>query len=131
MASTLEIISTILIYIGVAFMVIASVGLLRMPDFYIRMSAITKAASLGVGFIVMGVAVYFNSPDILIKSLAIILFIFLTSPVSAHVIARAAVRDKVPFWKKTVLDGFKPYLKKHHADQETNVDEEDLKQEAK
>ena len=127
MQFTQEIVSAVLVYIGVAFMVIASVGLLRMPDFYIRMSAITKAASLGVGFIVLGVAVYFNTAAILVKSLAIILFIFLTSPVSAHVIARAAFRDKVPFWKKTVLEDFKPYLKQYHADQETQVDEDDLK----
>ncbi len=125
MPSYYEIICAVLVYIGVAFMVIASVGLLRMPDFYIRMSAITKAASLGLGFIVLGVGIYFHTPNILIKSVAIIFFVFLTSPVSAHVIARAAFRDKVPFWKKTILDDFKPFLRKHHALQETEITEED------
>lgn len=127
MPSYYEIICAVLVYIGVAFMVIASVGLLRMPDFYIRMSAITKAASLGLGFIVLGVGIYFHTPTILVKVLAIIFFVFLTSPVSAHVIARAAFRDKVPFWKKTVLDDFKPFLRKHQALQETARGEEDLK----
>jgi multicomponent Na+:H+ antiporter subunit G len=94
-----------------------------MPDFYIRMSAITKAASLGIGFIALGVAVYFNTPAIVVKSLGIILFIFLSSPVSAHVIARAAFREKVPFWKKTVLDDFRPFLQKHNADQNPPAEE--------
>jgi multicomponent Na+:H+ antiporter subunit G len=119
--------SAILVYIGVAFMVIASVGLLKMPDFYIRMSAITKAASLGLGFIVLGVGVYFHTAIILVKVLAIIFFVFLTSPVSAHVIARAALRDKVPFWKKTALDDFKPYLRQHGVLQETEGEEKELK----
>lgn len=122
--------SAILVYLGVAFMVIASVGLLKMPDFYIRMSAITKAASLGLGFIVLGVGVYFHTTVILVKALAIIFFVFLTSPVSAHVIARAAFRDKVPFWKKTVLNDFKPYLRQHRAVQETEVEKKDLKKDA-
>lgn len=124
-----EIASALLIYLGVAFMLIASVGLLRMPDFYTRMSAITKASSLGVGFIVLGVGVYFNTAAILVKVIAIIFFIFLTSPVSAHVIARAAFRDKVLFWKKTGLDDFRPYLRRHKALQETDVEEKDLKKE--
>jgi multicomponent Na+:H+ antiporter subunit G len=122
-----ETVCAIFIYLGVAFMVVASVGLLRMPDFYIRMSAITKAASLGLGFIVLGVGVFFHTDIILIKVVGIIFFVFLTSPVSAHVIARAAFRDKVPFWKKTVLDDFKPYLRQHQAVQETDVEEKDLR----
>lgn len=127
MPSSYEIICAVLIYIGLAFMVIASVGLLRMPDFYIRMSAITKASSLGLGFIVLGTGIYFNTPSILTKVLAIIFFVFLTSPVSAHVIARAAFRDKVPFWKKTILDDFKPFLRQHQALPEPDVAEENIK----
>ena len=110
-----EIISSILIIIGVIFMLISSIGLLRFPDFYIRMSAITKGATLGLGLILSGMGIYFNEPDMLLKVMLIIGFTFLTSPVAAHVIGRTAVRNKIPFWDKTDLTEFKEYLRKEHS----------------
>lgn len=107
-----EIISSIFILLGTAFMLISTIGLIRFPDFYIRMSAITKGATLGVGLILSGMGIYFNEPDMFIKVLIIILFTFLTSPVAAHVIARTAVHNNVPFWKHTNLKEFQDYLKK-------------------
>ena len=110
-----EIISSILIIIGVIFMLISSIGLLRFPDFYIRMSAITKGATLGLGLILSGMGIYFNEPDMLLKVMLIIGFTFLTSPVAAHVIGRTAVRNKIPFWDQTDLTEFKEYLRKEHT----------------
>lgn len=109
-----EIISSVLIIIGVCFMLISTIGLLRFPDFYIRMSAITKGATLGLGLILSGMGIYFNEPDMFLKVVLIICFTFITSPVAAHVIARTAVRNKVPFWERTNLDEFQDYLRKEH-----------------
>ncbi|PVY40739.1 monovalent cation/H(+) antiporter subunit G [Pontibacter virosus] len=110
-----EIISSVLIIVGVMFMLISTIGLLRFPDFYIRMSAITKGATLGLGFILSGMGIYFNEPDMLLKVMLIIGFTFLTSPVAAHVIGRTAVRNKIPFWQPTNLEEFKEYLRKEHS----------------
>lgn len=110
-----EVVSSVLIIMGVVFMLIASIGLLRFPDFYIRMSAITKGSTLGLGLILTGMGTYFNEPDILLKVLLIIGFTFLTSPVAAHVIGRTAVRNKIPFWERTDLEEFKDYLRKEHS----------------
>ncbi|SIT80968.1 monovalent cation/H(+) antiporter subunit G [Pontibacter indicus] len=110
-----EIVSSVLIIMGVIFMLISSIGLLRFPDFYIRMSAITKGATLGLGLILTGMGIYFNEPDMLLKVLLIIGFTFLTSPVAAHVIGRTAVRNKIPFWGPTDLEEFKDYLRKEHS----------------
>ncbi|EJF07978.1 monovalent cation/H(+) antiporter subunit G [Pontibacter sp. BAB1700] len=110
-----EIISSVLIIIGVMFMLISTIGLLRFPDFYIRMSAITKGATLGLGLILSGMGIYFNEPDMFLKVVLIIGFTFLTSPVAAHVIGRTAVRNKIPFWDRTNLDEFKDYLHKEHT----------------
>lgn len=110
-----EIISSVLIIMGVVFMLIAAIGLLRFPDFYIRMSAITKGSTLGLGLILTGMGTYFNEPDILLKVLLIIGFTFLTAPVAAHVIGRTAVRNKIPFWGRTDLEEFKDYLRKEHS----------------
>ena len=111
-----EIISCVLILMGVIFMFIATIGLLRFPDFYIRMSAITKGATLGVGLILLGLGIYFNQPDIMLKVLAIITFTFITAPVAAHVIGRTAVRNKSPFWSKTNLTEFEDYLRKEELE---------------
>jgi multicomponent Na+:H+ antiporter subunit G len=112
-----EIISSVFILTGVAFMLIASIGLLRFPDFYCRMSAITKGATLGLGLIVSGMGIYFNRPDMTLKILLIISFTFVTAPVAAHVMARTAVRNRVPFWRRTNLEEFKEYLHQKHGEE--------------
>ncbi|MCA9966866.1 MAG: monovalent cation/H(+) antiporter subunit G [Anaerolineales bacterium] len=100
----MHIISITLIFIGVFFIVLAGIGLVRMPDMYLRMSASTKASTLGLGFIVLGTAVYFNELSVTSRALAIIFFMFLTAPVSAHMIGRAGYSDGVPLWERTQLD---------------------------
>ena len=99
-----ELLSTIFIIIGTVFIIIASVGILKLPDFYIRMSAITKAGTVGVGFIALGIAIYFNDLSISIKSFVINSFMMVTAPVAAHIIARAAYRQGIPFWGKNLVD---------------------------
>ncbi|MFD2516043.1 monovalent cation/H(+) antiporter subunit G [Pontibacter locisalis] len=126
-----EIISCILIMLGVILMLISTIGLLRFPDFYIRMSAITKGATLGLGLILLGMGIYFNQPDILLKVLAIIFFVFLTAPVAAHVIGRTAVQNRTPFWVKTNLKEFEAYLQKAHLDKvklHDKYEEEEIRQ---
>jgi multicomponent Na+:H+ antiporter subunit G len=111
-----EIISSFLILSGVIFIVISGIGLLRLPDFYIRISVVTKAITLGITLILIGIGVYFNDLVIASKIIAIISFMMITSPVSAHIIARAAAKNKVPFWQKTILKEFQPYLDKQQEE---------------
>lgn len=117
-----EIISCIFILAGVFFMLVATIGLLRLPDFYIRMSAITKGSTFGLGLILLGLAIYFNQPSMLLKVLAIIIFTFITAPVAAHVIGRTAVQNKIPFWEKTNLKEFKKYLHREHLEEVVSQD---------
>lgn len=107
-----EIISAIVIIVGVLFVVIGAVGLLRLPDFYIRVSAITKAATVGVACIMIGVALNYNEISIAIKAFAVVLFLLITSPIAAHIIGRAAYSSGVPLWKKTEINEFEDYKKK-------------------
>lgn len=96
-----------LLTVGTLFAVIAAVGILRMPDFYMRISATTKASTLGVTFILGATAVYFNDAAVSGKIIAIIAFIVLTTPVAAHMIGRAAHRSGVPLWNGSVQDDLK------------------------
>ncbi|HBH23986.1 MAG TPA: hypothetical protein DDY13_11255 [Cytophagales bacterium] len=98
-----DIISSIFIFIGALFMLISSFGMFRLPDFYIRNSASTKAVVLGVLLIPLGVGIHYNDIMIFIEIFAILFFIFLISPLAAHIVSRAAVITGVSFWEKQLL----------------------------
>lgn len=100
----MDIISIILILIGAVFILLSGIGLIRMPDLYTRMSATTKASTLGVGFIVLGTVLFFGDVGLISRGIIIIFFIMLTAPVAAHMIGRAAYFDKTPLWKGTQFD---------------------------
>lgn len=104
-----EIISSIFLVTGALFMLISSIGLIRMPDFYIRNSASTKAVVLGVLLILLGVGIHYNDIMIFLEIFAILFFIFLIAPLAAHIMSRAAVINKVPFWEKTDLKDLEAY----------------------
>lgn len=99
-----ELVCAALIVIGTLFMILGALGLLRLPDFYMRMSATAKTSTLGVSFFMLAVAVYFDDVGVVGRSLAVIVFIFITTPVSAHILGRAAYLDGVPRWPGTVKD---------------------------
>ncbi|MEK6476765.1 monovalent cation/H(+) antiporter subunit G [Catalinimonas sp. 4WD22] len=102
----IEILAAICILSGVLFMMIASIGILRFPDFYIRMSVVTKASTVGLGLLLTGVGIYFNTIETIIKTISISIFIVLSSPISAHVIAKAASLIRVPFWNQTNMEDY-------------------------
>ena len=99
-----EAISAVLMIIGTVFMLLAGIGILRMPDLFLRMSATTKAATLGVSFFVLALAVYFGNLGITSRAVATIIFVLLTAPVAAHMIGRAAYLGSIPLCKETVVD---------------------------
>ena len=80
---------SILILLGSIFIFISALGLLRFDNLYSRMHATTKATSFGILLLIIGVALFFNSGVIWIKSILIIVFIYLTAPLAAHSIAKS------------------------------------------
>lgn len=102
-----DIFSIILIIVGTVLMLISGIGIIRLPDFYLRMSAITKAATLGLFLILIGLAIYFNNLGVSIKSFVIITLILLSNPVGAHAIARAAYMSGTKLWEGSITDELK------------------------
>lgn len=93
------------IVLGAIFMLIAGIGILRMPDLFLRMSAATIASTVGVGFVLLGVILKVNKLEVTAQLMATILFLFLTVPVGAHIIGRAAHgKEKVKLFEGTVID---------------------------
>ncbi|GGD27263.1 monovalent cation/H(+) antiporter subunit G [Flavobacterium orientale] len=112
--------SEILIYIltsfGAIFILLAGIGVLRMPDLYLRISVTTKAATLGIGLVLLSAGIYFNDSSITTRVLAIILFMFLTAPVGAHLIGRSSYFTGIQLWKKSLMDDLEgKYEKKTHV----------------
>ena len=89
---------------GAGFMGLAGIGILRMPDLFTRMHASTKGASLGVALLLIAAALYFQDLSVGTKALLTIAFIFLTAPVAAHMLGRAAYAKNIPLWKNSVID---------------------------
>lgn len=104
----MEALSALLLVLGAAFMLLGAVGLARYPDVYMRMQATSKASTLGVALMMLGVACQSGSWPVAGKALLIVAFFFLTSPVAASVIARAAYFKGTPLWEGTTLDELKP-----------------------
>lgn len=93
----LEIILAALVLIGAFFTLVGSVGLYRLPDFYMRLHGPTKATTLGAGAILVVSAIYFSlrSDTPSMHEILITLFLFITAPVSAHLMAKAALHLKL------------------------------------
>lgn len=89
----LELISVILILFGAAIALVGSIGLARFPDIFTRLHGPTKATTLGVGGVLLGtiLLLVLQGETGVIRELLITVFLFLTAPVSAHLIAKAAL----------------------------------------
>lgn len=93
----------VLLLIGGFFTLVGAIGLARLPDFYTRLHGPTKATTVGVGAIVLASVVFFSSQGqgIGISEVLILVFLFITAPVSANILAKAAMHMGVSSVKGT------------------------------
>lgn len=92
-----DVVGLALIGAGLLFFAAGSVGLLRLPDLYSRLHALTKADNLGLGLLAAGVALLAGDPLIALKLLLLWLLVLAASAASAHLIARSArLRERDP-----------------------------------
>lgn len=90
--------------VGALSILFASIGILRMPDFYLRLSVTVKASTLGVGLLLICAAIMFPDISVTTRVIAIIFFLLITAPIGAHMIGRAAYFTGIPLWKDTIID---------------------------
>jgi multicomponent K+:H+ antiporter subunit G len=93
MAPWLELLIGACLVGGATFALIGSFGLAKFPDIFMRLHGPTKASTLGVGGVMVGALFYFSitGPGISVRELLLALFLFITAPVSAHMVAKAAL----------------------------------------
>lgn len=102
--NVIDAIVAIFLLVGAGFALVGSIGLARLPDFYMRLHGPTKATTLGVGGMIIGSMIFFSTrgEGLSLHELLIALFLFITAPVSAHIVAKAAVHTRLPCREDTL-----------------------------
>jgi multicomponent Na+:H+ antiporter subunit G len=106
----IDLLVAILILAGCTFCFVAALGIVRLPDTLIRMHAATKAGTLGAGLILAAVAFFFGDAGTVFRSLLALIFLYMTAPVAAHLIGRAAYRSGIQLSSQTWVDHLKDDL---------------------
>lgn len=89
----IDLLVALLILVSALFSLAGSVGLARLPDFYMRLHGPSKSTTLGVGGMLLASMLYFSArEDLSLKELLIAAFLFVVAPVAAHLLSCAAVR---------------------------------------
>lgn len=96
-----DLVSAVMLAGGSFFLIVGAIGLIRMPDVFTRMHAVSVSETMGVGLILGGLMVQGGFTLITFKLVCLFLLLFFTSPVASHAIARAAMADGV----KPILGG--------------------------
>lgn len=107
----IEVIVSLLILIGLLFILAGAAGVYRMPDFYCRAHASGLTSTLGVGFLMLAAVVHFTAltGQFAFKLFLMALFIFFTGPIATHMLSRAAYFTGVKQWEGSVLDDLAGY----------------------
>jgi len=96
--------TALLLILGALFALSAAIGLVRLPDLYTRMHSASKAGTVGSGLLLFAAGLYSEDPAILARAIAGFIFLLLTAPVSAHLLARAAHSSGYDLGGISVLD---------------------------
>ncbi len=107
-ATPVEIIIAFFILFGSTFVLVGAIGLFRLPDIFMRLHAPTKASTVGVGSVLVASAIYFSyfsveGPGVSVHEILISIFLFITAPITGHLIAKAAIRLRVSHTSSGVL----------------------------
>lgn len=101
-------ISGILLILGAAFTLVATIGLIRLPDIYSRMHSASKVGTVGSGAMLIALAVHSDDLATVMRALAGVAFFLLTAPVAAHLLAKASYSAGYRLWEGSVQDEMPP-----------------------
>jgi multicomponent Na+:H+ antiporter subunit G len=102
-----EWVSALLLIFGSLFMLVAAIGVVKLPDVYMRMHAITKAASLGAILMLTAVFIWHPQWIVGVEALMVILFVIFTAPIGTHMLAKVSHKMDVPIGEGYIMDEMK------------------------
>ena len=88
------------VLLGLPFFLTGTIGILRFPDIYTRLHALTKADNVGLGLIILGLALQADTLYIVAKLILIWVLVLIASSASCHLVARSAMLKNIPPWVK-------------------------------
>ena len=97
-------IGALILLFGSAFMLLAAIGVARLPDAFMRLHAATKSGIVGAGAIMIAAALIFGTPHAYVTGVFAVLFLLLTTPLASHLLGRAAYVSGAPLWRGTIAD---------------------------
>ena len=89
---------------GLFFMFVGVIGVVRLPDVYLRLHAATKSTTLGLIGLLLAAVFHIGTGNVMAKVVATLVFAFVAMPVGSHLLAKAAMRAGPRFWERTVAD---------------------------
>ena len=98
----LDVFSWVCILGGLFFMLVGTIGVLRMPDVYTRLHAAGMTDTLGAGFLILGMCFQTGMTLLTLRLLLVYAFLLFTSPIGTHALARAALSGKVEPFRATI-----------------------------
>jgi len=123
MEQVLLVVVLLLAGLGCLLLLLASVGLVRMPDVYMRMQVASKASTLGAALVLGGAALGLDDLPATARAVVTIVFLCITTPLAAHLLARAAAHTGVPFSDETTPLELPPSPFERHQDTGSSADE--------
>jgi len=98
-----EWIISILLLIGGSFVLIGSIGLVKMPDFFMRLHGPTKATTLGMAALLTAAMIFFSTSQgvLTVKEILISIFLLLTAPISGYMMIKSAIHHKIESIERT------------------------------
>ena len=99
----IELIISILLLIGGVFVLVGSIGLVKMPDFFMRLHGPTKATTLGMASLLTASMIFFSTAQtgLSVKEILISLFLLLTAPISGYMMIKSAIHHKLKSIRRT------------------------------
>jgi multicomponent Na+:H+ antiporter subunit G len=104
MSIIIDCIAAVFVLLGLFFFAVAGVGVLRMPDTYHRLHAVSKASTLGLIGLLLGVVIHLGTGGVGLQAITVLIFAFVAGPVGSHMLAKAALRAHHHQWKGTLSD---------------------------
>ncbi|WP_099865138.1 monovalent cation/H(+) antiporter subunit G [Pararhizobium haloflavum] len=104
MEAVVAIFTAVIVVVGSVFSLLAAVGVVRLPDIYTRMHAASKAGTVGSGLLLIALGVHSLDGGTFSRSIAGVIFLLLTAPISAHLLAKAAYASGYKLSDKTILN---------------------------
>lgn len=87
--------------VGLSFMFIGALGIVRLPDSYHRLHAASKCATLGLAGMLFAAVFHIGTLTIITKAVVTLVFACVAVPVGSHILAKAALLDRAPMWSGT------------------------------